>query len=114
MYKSNVPSIHRRACQCSTQGGRVLTQKSEPLLAQLKARVERELGRLVLSFPGLQEVEVGLQMEAGNHEEGKNLCVGKKSVLWIRNYLYRNRLVRKFRIRIRSFTDLSHRIVSIH
>jgi hypothetical protein len=63
-----------------TQGERALTQKSEPLLAQIKPRVERDRGRLVLSFPGLEDLEVDLRIEEAKQQQG-TMCVGEVSLL---------------------------------
>jgi hypothetical protein len=64
-----------------TQGERALTQKNEPLLAQIKPRVERDRGRLVLSFPGLEDLEVDLRLEEAKQQQQGTMCVGKVSVL---------------------------------
>jgi hypothetical protein len=63
-----------------TQGERALTQKSEPLLAQIKPRVERDRGRLVLSFPGLEDLEVDLRIEDVKQQQQGTMCVGEVSL----------------------------------
>ena len=40
------------------QGKKVLTQKSDPLMAQIGTRIDSH--QLILSFPGLQDLQVGL------------------------------------------------------
>ena len=64
-----------------TQGERALTQKNEPLLAQIKPRVERDRGRLVLSFPGLEDLEVDLRIEDVKQHQQGTMCVGEVSLL---------------------------------
>jgi hypothetical protein len=88
-----------------TQGERALTQKSEPLLAQIRPRVERDRGRLVLSFPGLEDLEVDLTIEEVRQHQQGSMCVGEISLFL--HILQKNTLKR---IRIYNLAGLWIRI----
>ncbi|XP_023320374.1 molybdenum cofactor sulfurase isoform X2 [Eurytemora carolleeae] len=61
------------------EGSKVLTQKADPLMAQIVPRIDWRRGVLILSFSGLKDIEVDLVLSEDRRKNriAEDICIGK-------------------------------------
>ena len=72
--------LRERLNSFTFQGSKVLTQKADPLMAQIVPRIDRRREVLILSFSGLKDIEVDLVLSEDRRKNriAEDICIGNK------------------------------------